>query len=44
MFFFLIILIVNQLSFSQDKVADSCDLKNKNVEWKTSFKIKKQLK
>jgi hypothetical protein len=35
--FFLLILILNQPSFGQVKVADSCDLKNKNIEWKTSF-------
>ncbi|WP_264558921.1 hypothetical protein [Flavobacterium sp. N2270] len=42
-FFFLLILFINQLSFSQDKVADSCDLKNKNIEWKTSFENEKTI-
>ena len=42
-FFFLIILFINQQSYSQDKFADSCDLKNKNIEWKTSFENEKTI-
>ena len=42
-FFFLLILFINQQSYSQDKFADSCDLKNKNIEWKTSFENEKTI-
>jgi hypothetical protein len=37
----LLFLIVKQLSFGQNKVADSCDLKTKNTQWKTSFETAK---
>jgi len=33
----LLILFTNQLFFGQNKVADSCGLQSKNIEWKISF-------
>lgn len=33
----LLFLLLNQISFGQDKVVDSCDLKTKNNQWKKLF-------
>ena len=36
---YLLFLLINQYSFGQNKVADSCDLSTKNIQWKASFEI-----
>ncbi len=33
----LLIILINQITFGQNKVTDSCDLEAKNKFWKTSF-------
>ena len=33
----LLFLLVNQLFYGQNKVVDSCDLKTKNIQWKSTY-------
>jgi hypothetical protein len=42
-FFYLLFIMVNQITFGQDKVADSCSLKNNNIVWKNSFENEEKI-